>query len=154
MRAAGRTLAIPLAIIVGLTLAPALTGCSGVEGIVKNVTHGNVDIGGNKVPINFPKSVPLIKGTVDLGASVGSGDKRAWNVTITVPDVSAFTTIASELKGAGFTGDFSQVTSKGSTGTFSNQKYGVLVVVAPSGKNGWIANYSVTTAKLATSTPG
>ena len=145
MYRARRRIVVPLAIVMALAVTPALSGCfGGVEGIVKGVTGGNVDLGGKKVPDDFPSDVPLFKGDVVLGAGVGTGDKKIWNVTIKVPDANAYTTIKSELESAGFTGDFSNATDTGATGEFKNDKHGVLIVVVKGDSaSGWVANYTV-----------
>jgi hypothetical protein len=152
MFTARRRIVVPVAIILALTLPPTLSGCS-VENIVKSATGGKVDIGGNKVPSDFPSSVPLIKGTVVLGAGLGSGAKKLWNVTIKVPAENSYSTIKSELTAAGFTGDFGTSSSEGATGNFTNKTYDVLVVVAGDGKSGWVANYSVSPAPNPSPTP-
>jgi hypothetical protein len=143
---------IPLAIILALGAAPALTGC-GIEGIVKDATGGNVDIGGDKVPADFPSAVPLYQGDIVLGASVGSGDKKVWNVTVKVPSSGAYKDISTQLTDAGFTGGFRSTSTDGGTGTFTNGAYGVLVVVTGAGDNGWVANYSVSTGDAASPSP-
>ncbi len=148
-----RRLAVPLAILLALGLAPALSGCGNVEGIVKNVTGGHVDIGGDKVPSDFPSAVPLYKGDVVFGASVGADEKKVWNVTIKVPDANASADIAKQLTDAGFTGAFKDSGSDTNTGTFKSDAYGVLVVVTGAGKNGWVANYTVTTASVLSPSP-
>jgi hypothetical protein len=153
MNTVRRRLAVPLAILLALGVAPALTGCGNVEGIVKNVTGGHVDIGGDKVPSDFPSTVPLYKGDIVFGASVGGDDKKVWNVTVKVPDANASADIAQQLTDAGFTGAFKDSGSDANTGTFTSDDYGVLVVVTSAGKNGWVANYTVTTASVISPTP-
>ncbi|MEY9953127.1 hypothetical protein [Leifsonia sp. EB34] len=148
-----RFVALPVAALLLLGAAPALAGCS-FQTVVKDVTGGNVDIGGNKVPSDFPTSVPLYKGAVVFGASVGSGHGKVWNVTVKVADAKAYTDIAKQLTDAGFDGQFgAQGPDGGGTGTFANADYGVLVVVSDAGNNGWVANYSVSSAAVATPSP-
>ncbi|MFE4951256.1 hypothetical protein ACFQ9V_14230 [Leifsonia sp. NPDC056665] len=148
-----RLLALPVAALLLVGVAPALAGCS-FQTVVKNVTGGNVDLGGNKVPSDFPKAVPLAKGAVVFGASVGSGHGKVWNVTIKVPDAKAYQDIAKQLADAGFDGGFgAQGPDGGGTGTFSNSEFGVLVVVSDAGSNGWVANYSVSRAAVETPAP-
>ena len=146
-------IAVPLAILMAVGLAPAVSGCANVEGIVKNATGGHVDIGGNKVPSDFPSAVPLYKGDVVFGASVGGDGKKVWNVTIKVPDAKASADIEKQLTGAGFSGSFNNTGADANTGTFTSDSYGVLVVVTSAGKNGWVANYTVTTASVMSPTP-
>lgn len=148
-----RLVAAPLAALLLLGAAPALTGCS-FQSVVKNVTGGNVDLGGNHVPSDFPKSVPLYTGAVVFGAGVGSGDGKVWNVTVKVSGASAYTQIQKQLADAGFGGRFGATAPDGGgTGTFSNGTYGVLVVVTDAGSNGWVANYSVSKSGSETPTP-
>jgi hypothetical protein len=145
--------AIALAAIVAVGAAPALSACS-AESIVKNVTGGKVDVGGNSLPDGFPSSVPVYKGKIITAVGVGSGDKKVFNVSVQLPSQDAAKDIASELTNAGFTGGL-DVSGDGSTSiaTFSNATYTVLVAVAKSGSN-WVANYTVTPVKDTTSTPG
>ena len=148
-----RLLAVPVAALLVLGVAPALAGCS-FQTAVKDVTGGNVDIGGDKVPTDFPKSVPLYQGAVVFGAGVGSGHGKVWNVTVKVPDAQAYQKISAQLTDAGFSGQFgAQGADDGGTGTFANDEYGVLVVVTDAGSNGWVANYSVSRAAVETATP-
>lgn len=148
-----RLLAIPVAALLVLGVAPALAGCS-FQTAVKDVTGGNVDIGGDKVPTDFPKSVPLYKGAIVFGAGVGSGHGKVWNVTVKVSGADAYKDIEKQLADAGFSGQFgAQAPDGGGTGTFANDQYGVLVVVTGAGSNGWVANYSVSRAAVETPTP-
>jgi hypothetical protein len=148
-----RLATIPLAALLALGGAAGLSGCS-FQTVVKDVTGGNVDIGGNKVPADFPQSVPLAKGTVVFGAGVGSGGGKVWNVTVKVAGASAYTQIEKQLTDAGFAGQFgAQGPDGGGTGTFANDRYGVLVVVTDAGSNGWVANYSVSHAAVHTASP-
>lgn len=144
---------LPLAIVLAVGVAPALTGC-GIEGTIKDVTGGNVDIGGSKVPADFPSEVPLYKGDVVFGATVGSGDGKVWNVTVKLPDARAFQDIQKQLADAGFTSvNAATAPDGGGTGTFTDGTYGVIVVVTSAGVNGWVANYSVSRVPAATPTP-
>jgi hypothetical protein len=139
------------AVAAGLALG-LLTGCS-FQTVVKDVTGGHVDIGGNKVPADFPKQVPLYHGTIVFGASIGSGDTEVWNVTVKVSGASAYAMIEKQLTDAGFAGQFGTAPGGGGTGTFARGRYGVLVVVTDAGSNGWVANYSVSRAGEKSSTP-
>ncbi|GAA4145914.1 hypothetical protein [Leifsonia shinshuensis] len=148
-----RLVALPVAALLLLGAVPALAGCS-FQTVVKDVTGGNVDLGGNKVPSGFPSSVPLYKGAVVFGASVGSGRGTVWNVTVKVKDAAAYQDIAKQLTDAGFSGQFgAQGPDGGGTGTFANDQYGVLVVVTDAGSNGWVANYSVSRAGVESPSP-
>ncbi|MGO4593382.1 hypothetical protein AB4Z18_06115 [Leifsonia sp. 2TAF2] len=148
-----RILAVPLVAVLLLGAAPALTACS-FQGVVKDVSGGNVDIGGTSVPSDFPKEVPLASGDVVLGAGLGSGDDKVWNVTVKVDGADAYTAIEKQLTDAGFSGEFgAQGPKGGGTGTFTNGTYGVLVVVTDAGSNGWVANYSVSKGMAPSATP-
>jgi len=135
---------VAIALVLALAVAPSLSGCSLVKGVIQQ--QSGVGIPGKEIPADFPKSdVPLIDGEVVLGASIGTGDKEVWNVTIKVKDVSAFDTIDAALKGAGYTA-VEGVTVKstdGATGSWTNDKRTVFVVIAKDGDTGFIANYSV-----------
>ncbi|GAB3390294.1 hypothetical protein GCM10027568_13950 [Humibacter soli] len=138
--------ALPLAFALAFGSAAALSGCS-VQGIVKNVTHGHVDLGGKSVPADFPTAVPLAKGEVLYGASVGSSDGKIWNVTIKVSGADAIDPISNQLTSAGFTEGMNSKTDTGATATFTKDPYTVLVVVAKDNHKGWVANYTVTEKK-------
>lgn len=148
-----RLLALPLVAALLLGATPALAGCS-FQTAVKNVTGGNVDIGGTTIPTDFPKAVPLADGQVVFAAALGAGSDKVWNVTVKVAGSDSYTAIQKQLTDAGFSGDFAaQGANGGGTGTFSNGTYGVLVVVTDAGSNGWVANYSVSKGKAPTPTP-
>jgi hypothetical protein len=136
-------LAVSLALV-----APALTGCGVIQDAVEQATGGDVDFGGNSVPEDFPSEVPLIDGEVLSGASAGNADGKIWNVTIKVEDASAFDEIKTQLEDAGFeASELGGTTGEGSTGTFTKDPYGVLVVVGGGDSTeGWVANYTVTSS--------
>jgi len=146
-----RLLVVPL--VSALLVGGALAGCS-FQGVVKDVSGGNVDIGGTSVPSDFPSAVPLASGQVVFGAGLGSGDSKVWNVTVKVDGSGAYADIQKQLTDAGFSGEFgAQGPNGGGTGTFSNGTYGVLVVVTDAGDNGWVANYSVSKGAVPSPTP-
>lgn len=148
-----RLLAVPLAAALLLGTAPALAGCS-FQSVVKDVSGGNIDVGGTAVPSDFPKEVPLASGDVVFAAGLGTGSDKVWNVTVKVTGADSYTDIQKQLTDAGFTGEFgAQGPNGGGTGTFSNGTYGVLVVVTDAGDNGWVANYSVSKGKAPSPTP-
>ncbi len=140
---------VPVAIVSALLLTPTLTSCAGiVNGLVNKATGGQVDLGGKKIPDNFPKDeVPIIDGEIVYGAGVASETGKAWSILVKVDGVGALDTITSELEGAGFT---TQVgvggsTDSGATAVFTSDKYDVAVVIADDGKNGAVATYTVAT---------
>jgi hypothetical protein len=128
-----------------------LAGCfsNPLEGLIEGVTGGNVDLGGSSLPSGFPSSeVPLIEGEIVYGGSVTAEGATIFNVTIKVQDASALETITSQLEGAGFTSS-AGTGAEGVTGggaVFTSDKWGVLVVVSEDGTNGFVANYTVTSA--------
>jgi hypothetical protein len=145
-----KRITVPLAIVLALTITPALSGCFGnpIEGIIEGATGGDVDLGGKGLPEGFPSSeVPLIGGEIIFGAGIGAAEGHVWNVTIKVAGVDAIEQIKSELVGAGFTDNEAGIggsSADGATALFDNDKYGVLVVVSKDGDNGFVANYTVT----------
>lgn len=145
MHRINQRLAAPAMIVLVLLAAPALSGCS-VQNLVHEVTGGKVDVGGNKVPSDFPAAVPLVKGDVVFGARV-NGDKgeKVWNLTIKASATTTFADIKSEFEGAGFeTGDVGGQTDDAGTATFTNGTYSAAVVFAKNDKGDRIANYTVT----------
>lgn len=133
-------------IVLSLLLVPALVGCGAVEGIIEGATGGQVDLGGQSVPADFPSEVPLASGQVIFGLAAGKDGEKVWNVTIKV-ESGAFASISDQLTSAGFAlAEGSDATQAGKGGLFSSDKYGVLVVVSDDGSNGTVANYTVTTA--------
>lgn len=135
-------------IVLGLLLVAAapltLTGCSMVEGIIEQQTGGDVDLGGNTVPADFPTDVPLASGDVVNGSAISNGDGKVWNVLINVSDPSAPDSIAAQLEGAGFVAPdgIGGVTDEGGTLTYAKDDLVVNVLLAKTG-DGWTANYTV-----------
>ncbi len=141
----------PLAIALALVLTPALSGCFGnpVEGIIEGVTGGDVDLGGTSVPEGYPVTeVPLASGEILFGGSIGNDEGKVFNVTIKVADASAIDAIKAQLEAAGFvsSGEFGGSNGEGGTYIASTDAWGVLVVVSQDGANGFVANYTVTSA--------
>lgn len=142
---------VPAAIVMSLALAPVLTACGGnpIQGIVQNVTGGKVDIGGTQVPKDFPKEIPLASGEVIFGGGLGNEEGKVWNVTVKVSGSSAMDSIKSQLESAGFESISSGGSSlEATTGMFSKDPYGVLVIVSKDDDSGaYVANYTVTFSK-------
>lgn len=146
---ARKRIIVPAAILMSLLLAPMLTACGNpVEGILNQVTGGDVDLGGSTIPEDFPKEVPVVAGAVVFGAGIGNGDGKVWNVTIQVSDGNALEGIAAQLTSAGFepVGD-GTVSGDANAGTFAKEPYHVIVLVSDDDKGGFIANYTVTYVK-------
>jgi hypothetical protein len=137
-----------LALGVTLLLTPALVACSGdqVQQIVGGATNGTVDVGGSSVPSDFPSDIPLADGTVVSGNRVGTGDGAVWNVTITVADPTLPAELITRLTDAGFrsTSDIPGMPDTGGTAAFTNDVYGVVLVVTDNSDATFTANYTVT----------
>jgi len=138
-----------IALVLALTMVPALSGCFGdnpLGGIVEQATGGQVDLGGTEIPSGFPSEVPLISGTVEFGLGIGESESRAYNVTIAAGAESPLSAIETQFADAGFE---SQAQASGADGVgtvvFSNDSWGVVVVVAQTDE-GYTANYTVTPA--------
>lgn len=137
-------LALGAALLVGL---PALTGCAAIEGIIEQQTGGDLDLGGNTVPADFPSEVPLADGTVINGSSITApGGEKVWNVLMEVGDADAPSAIAAQLEGAGFVAPSTGgIGDTGGTLTYAKDDLVVSVVLAKVDA-GWTANYTVARA--------
>jgi hypothetical protein len=152
MGSLGAKITLPIAIALAVVLTPALAGCAGgipgpVQGIIKEATGGNVDLGGEGLPQEFPAAeVPLYEGDIVFGAGLGSGSEKVFNVTVSVQDAGAVDQISSQLAAAGFeaTAEASLSSDQGGTLIYTSEAWGVLVVVAADGDGAWTANYTVT----------
>lgn len=130
-----------------LVIVPAVSACSfnPIESAIESATGGNVDVGGTSIPDDFPAEIPLIDGDVTAAFGVGKAPDKVWTVTISVPDASALDTIKADLEGAGFTSEIDNAAIGEITGgMYTNENYGVLIVVAEDGDGGWVASYTVT----------
>ncbi len=126
---------------------PGLPGGSSTSGGISIPGLGSAGTG--KLPQDFPSDVPVAKGDIVTGLSLGAGADKVWNVSIKVSGVDAFSSIESELKGAGFSEpDGANVQdASGVTAAFQGSKYDVaVVIVKPDDKTGWVADYTVTPA--------
>ena len=137
-----------LAFGIALLLAPVLVGCTGqqVQEIVGSATNGTVDVGGSTVPSDFPSGIPLADGEVVSGNRVGTGDGAVWNITITVADPTLPGELTTALTDAGFrsTSDIPGMPDTGGTAAFTNDIYGVVLVVTDNSDATFTANYTVT----------
>jgi hypothetical protein len=137
---------VPIAIVSALLMAPAVTGCGLIGGIVNQATGGQVDLGGKKIPDSFPKDIPVISGDVIYGAGINSDDgTKAWTVLIKVAGPGAIDDITSQLEGAGYTKNelVGGSTEDGATAIFENDSYNIVVVVGTDKDNGAVATYTV-----------
>lgn len=143
-----RTAVAVLAGLLVLGATPVLTGCSVIEGIIEQQTGGDVDLGGNTVPDDFPSEVPLASGDIVNGSTAtGANGERVWNVLMNVSDSDAPASIAAQLEGAGFATaeGVGGVTDQGGTLTYTNGALVVNVLLAKVDA-GWTANYTVARA--------
>lgn len=142
-----------VAALAGLLLlgaAPALAGCSVVEGVIEQQTGGQIDLGGTTVPDDFPAEVPLADGEIVNGSAVTApGGERGWNILMNVSDPAAPESIAAQLEGAGFLAaenmGIGGVTEQGGTLAYANGTYVVNVLLGKTA-SGWTANYTVARA--------
>ena len=141
----------PIAIALALVLAPTLSACAGnpLETIIEGATGGDVELPGTSIPEGFPEEVPLIDGEVVFGGALGDGEGKVFNVTVKVDGLEAFDDIKAQLEGAGFLSAADGSAGQGGTGVFTNDNWGVAVVVTEDGSNGFLANYTVTNANAA-----
>lgn len=145
MHAITRRIAVPALIVGALLIAPAMSGCT-VQNLVQSVTGGKVDVGGKKVPSDFPKVVPLVKGEVMFGARLkGDDSDTVWNITMKAPATTTLADITSAFEGAGFTaGELTGGSDVAGTATFTNDAYSAAVVLAKDDKGSKVVNYTVT----------
>ena len=143
---------IALASSLALAAPLMLSGCSLLH--LPGSNGGGVSIpgvgsvGSGKLPSDFPTSdVPVIKGDVVTGMSLGGDKDKVWNVTIKVSGVDAFDEIESQLTDAGFTkpDGIGGKTADGATGVFTKGDYNVAILLSKADdKTGFVANYTVT----------
>ncbi|MEP6842599.1 MAG: hypothetical protein ABJA11_03695 [Pseudolysinimonas sp.] len=143
---------IALAGSLALAAPLMLSGCSLLH-LPGSSNGGGITIPGvgsagtGKLPSDFPTSdVPVIKGDIVSGLSLGAGKDKAWNVTVKVSGVDSFDEISSELTGAGFKQQTDGgKTDDGATGVFAKGGYNVVVLLSKADdKTGFVANYTVT----------
>ncbi len=146
MNTHARRLTTAIALASALVLAPVLTGCAALEGIVEQATGGQVNVSTGSLPDGWPADVPVIDGQILFGGTTKADDGTPiWNVTIKVESETAFDSIATQLEGAGFASVDAGELDGGDTitsGAFKNDVYGVLVAVTGTDGN-FVANYTV-----------
>jgi hypothetical protein len=129
-----------------LLALPALSGCAAIEGIIEQQTGGDVDLGGNTVPEDFPAEVPLAEGEVVNGSTITGGEGKVWNVLLNVSDPAAPESIAAQFEAAGFTSTTTgEVSDSGGTLTYTKDTLVVNVLLGKT-DSGWTANYAVAQA--------
>lgn len=141
-----RRLTTAIAIASALVLAPVLTGCGALEGIIEQATGGEIDVSIGQLPDGWPTEVPVTDGDIIGGGTSASDDGTPlWNVTIKVESEAAFAEIQAQLEGAGFEAVDAGELDGGdaiTSGAFKNDTYGVFVAVTGSDGN-FVANYTV-----------
>lgn len=104
-------LTAPAALLTAGVLTLTLTGCfsnpleqiteGGLEGIVEQVTGGNVDVGADgtaAVPADFPSEVPLPPGSPTTSFSIDGN----YQLTYAIDDASAVDSLRAQLVAAGY----------------------------------------------------
>jgi ABC-type Fe3+-hydroxamate transport system substrate-binding protein len=121
--------------------AGASVNLSSGEVNVTDSSGNEVNIGGNKVPDNWPSSVPVNdKITIQISGSSKSDNKTTWTISGTYNGKAEdlYNWYKSQL--SGWTSDYDSVTSSGNdkiyTLGFSNDKYTVSVMVTDSADSG------------------
>lgn len=146
MTISARRLSTAIALSAALVLAPALTGCGAIEGIIEQASGGEINVSIGELPDGWPAEVPVIDGDIlGGGTTPAENGTKLWNVTIKVADTAAFDDITAQLNGAGFEAVEAGELDGGETvtsGAFKNDTYGVFVAVTGSGDN-FVANYTV-----------
>lgn len=146
MKNSARGVATVVAIASALMLAPALTGCGALEGIIEQATDGQVDVSMGSLPEGWPAEVPVIDGDVVVGGKTTDDDGApVYNATIKVESEAAYDEIEAQLIAAGFekveAGDVDGGDAI-TTGLFKNATYGVAVGVTGT-QGAYVANYTV-----------
>jgi hypothetical protein len=102
---------VAVALAAGVAAATLLTGCvgtaqefveRGVEDTVESATGGQVDLSG-ELPDDFPDSVPVIDGTIELAG--GAEGMDGWVVVLSSAASDPLVDARTELEAAGFSED-------------------------------------------------
>lgn len=127
-----RNLSVSLALLLSLGGVSLLAGCSGDGGSESSAsptatptTSGEVTAEG-ELPAGWPSDVPVIEGTVLVGA--GNASQGRWVVTIDSPSSDPLGEARSQLEDAGYTADKSASAGGTGTVTLANSAYSVLLV--------------------------
>jgi len=120
-----------IALAIAGVAALLLSGCNpvdsvrqGVEDAIESATGGDVSVG--ELPDDFPESVPLIEGAVEVGAAGEVGGDEGWTVVVTSDAADPMADAVAALEAAGFTNDPS-ISGMGAT-FYSDGEYSVLVI--------------------------
>lgn len=148
MSSPNRRISAAIAVVLSLSIAPALSGCFGnpIESIVEQVTGGQVSLGGSEIPEGFPSEVPVVAGEVKFGIAAGEGESRGYNVTILAGAESPLAAIQTALTDAGFELQLQGSDADGEgTVIFTGDTWVGGVIVAKT-DDGYTANYTVAPA--------
>ncbi len=140
-----RRTTVPLVIVLAIASTTLLAGCvNPVEALVQGATKGQVDLSGQRIPADFPTTVPLYSGHVTSGVSMGQDDDHIWNVILIVPGPQVMQKIADQLTAAGFTTQLqTDITPDTKSLIYENDTYDVAVVLKHTA-NGYTVDYAVT----------
>ncbi|MGR0318257.1 hypothetical protein [Agromyces sp. ZXT2-3] len=138
---------VAAALAASLAAAALLSGCGGaaqdlvergVEDTVEEATGGQVDLSG-EMPADFPQSVPIIDGTVELAGGAATTD--GWMVVLSSEAADPLGDARRTLEGAGFTEDDTLAPASDAGSVYTDGDH--LVILA--GEGGTVT-YTVTPA--------
>ncbi|BDZ55931.1 hypothetical protein [Agromyces marinus] len=144
LRSRGR---VAPALVGGITAVLLLAGCAGpvqelvedgVRGAVEDATGGQVELSG-ELTADFPASVPVIDGTIELAG--GSAGGEGWMVVLSSTAPDALGDARSELEAAGFSEDRSVSGENAGGAVYSDGQHLVILV-----GDGSTVTYTVTPA--------
>ncbi|MEI5583337.1 MULTISPECIES: hypothetical protein [unclassified Agromyces] len=137
--AAATAAALSIGLLAGCTGTPVDEFVDrGVEDAVEGATGGDVSLGG-ELPADFPPSVPVIDGEVEL--SGGSGGGEGWVVVLTTSAEDPLGEAKAALEQAGFTEQTGASTQAAAGVLYSDGEH--LVVLAGEGTT---VSYAVSAA--------
>lgn len=146
-------IAIPF-LALALLAGPALTGCS-TQALAEGVFEGVASENGQEIDLNtdgglpegFPEYIPVVKGDIVLGTSIGEGDDIVITVQVAIDDPkAAFDEIDAQLREAGFTTDFSGIREEDGTGygTYDDGKHSIALSTGTESADGQlVATYLI-----------
>ncbi|GAA1056716.1 hypothetical protein GCM10017608_20870 [Agromyces luteolus] len=136
-----------VAVVASLAAATLLSGCTGtvqdlvergVEDTVEDATGGRVELSG-ELPADFPASVPIIDGSIELAGGAASSD--GWVVVLTSEAADPLGDARAEVEGAGFREDSTLAQASAAGTVYTDGEF--LVILA--GEGGTVT-YTVTPA--------
>jgi hypothetical protein len=69
-----RRLPAAIALATALMLAPALSGCGAIEGLIEQASGGELDVSMGSLPSGWPDEVPVIDGDILIGGTTTGSD--------------------------------------------------------------------------------